>query len=121
MKAFLPKMIENNKGHIVSIASMAGYVGTPKLVDYCASKYAVVGFDEALRAELDWMGINYIKTTLVCPYFIQQTGMFGNVVSRLMVPLKSNDVADRIIEAIMREEVNITIPGFLGYALWLKM
>lgn len=114
-------MIERNNGHIVSIASMAGYVGTPKLVDYCASKYAVVGFDEALKAELDWMGINCIRTTIICPFFIQQTGMFNKVISRLIAPLKSNDVADRITEAILREEIHVTIPGSLGYFLWLKM
>lgn len=114
-------MMEMNRGHIVSIASMAGYVGTPKLVDYCASKFAVVGFDEALKAELDWMEIDYIKTTLICPFFIQQTGMFNNVVSRLIPPLKSNDVADRIVLAILREEMHVTIPSSFGYFLWLKM
>lgn len=46
-------MMESNKGHIVSIASMASQCGIPKLVDYCASKYAVVGFDEALQMELE--------------------------------------------------------------------
>lgn len=46
-------MLENNKGHIVSVASLAGQCGIPKLVDYCASKYAAVGFDEALRMELE--------------------------------------------------------------------
>ena len=44
-------MLENNKGHIVTIASMAGKAGISKLVDYCASKHAAVGFDEALRFE----------------------------------------------------------------------
>lgn len=46
-------MIKSNKGHIVSIASTAGHMGCPKLVDYCASKHAVAGFIEALRFELD--------------------------------------------------------------------
>lgn len=45
-------MLKENKGHIVSIASLAGHVGCPKLVDYTASKFAAVGFDEALRLEL---------------------------------------------------------------------
>lgn len=46
-------MLENNKGHIVSVASLAGVCGVAKLVDYCASKFAAVGFDEALRMELE--------------------------------------------------------------------
>lgn len=42
-KAFLPAMLEQNRGHIVSIASAAGMVGTVGLADYCASKFAAVG------------------------------------------------------------------------------
>ena len=40
------------QGHIVPTASLAGHGGTNKLVDYCASKFANVGFDESLRTEL---------------------------------------------------------------------
>lgn len=53
VKAFLPAMIESNKGHIVNIASIAGLMGCPIIVDYCTSKYAVVGFSDALQMELD--------------------------------------------------------------------
>lgn len=57
-------MLENNHGHIVTIASMAGLVGVPKMIDYCASKYAAVGFDESLRLELESLGnINFPKPT----------------------------------------------------------
>ena len=38
VKAVLPSMMANNHGHIVTIASSAGMVGTPGLADYCASK-----------------------------------------------------------------------------------
>lgn len=51
-KAFLPSMIEDNRGHIVSIASMAGHIGVSHLVSYCTSKFAAIGFDEALHMEL---------------------------------------------------------------------
>lgn len=43
VKAFLPDMMNKNHGHLVSIASSAGLVGVPMMVDYCASKYAAVG------------------------------------------------------------------------------
>lgn len=46
-------MLENNKGHIVSVASLAGICGVAKLVDYCTSKFAAMGFNEALRMELE--------------------------------------------------------------------
>lgn len=42
-------MLKANVGHVVTIASMAGVVGSPGLVDYCASKSGAIGFDESLR------------------------------------------------------------------------
>lgn len=45
-------MIMQDQGHIVTIASLAGLSGCHRLVDYCASKFAAVGFDESLRTEL---------------------------------------------------------------------
>ena len=45
-------MIQQNSGHIVTVASLAGMHGNNRLVDYCASKFAAVGFDESLRIEL---------------------------------------------------------------------
>lgn len=121
MKAFLPKMIEKKHGHIVTIASMAGFVGVPKLIDYCSSKYAAVGFDEALKVELLSQGIKCIKTTVICPYFIAQTGMFQNVNSKFIPTLKPNDVADRTILGILREEDCVKIPGRFSPLLVLKM
>ena len=72
-------MIDNQLGHIVNVASLAGHNGTNKLVDYCASKFATVGLDESLRVELFVQGHSeYIKTTIICPYYIN-TGMFDGV------------------------------------------
>jgi all-trans-retinol dehydrogenase (NAD+) len=51
-QAFLPKMIENNRGHIVAMSSMAGIMGFQNLVPYCGSKFAVRGIQEALSEEL---------------------------------------------------------------------
>ncbi|KAL7741302.1 hypothetical protein ACLKA6_013751 [Drosophila palustris] len=119
-KAFLPKMIENERGHIATIASLAGHVGISKLVDYCASKFAAVGFDEALRLELEVLGHTNIHTTCICPFFIQATGMFDDVNARWVPTLNSNDVADRVIAAIKKNEKLAVIPGFLKFMLSLK-
>lgn len=43
-------MIENDRGHIATIASMAGHVGISKLVDYCASKFAAVSLPRLYAA-----------------------------------------------------------------------
>lgn len=52
VREFLPDMLKMQRGHIVTIASMAGTLGVAGLVDYCASKFGAVGFDESLRMEL---------------------------------------------------------------------
>ncbi|XP_034935981.1 short-chain dehydrogenase/reductase family 16C member 6 [Chelonus insularis] len=120
VKAFLPAMMEKNKGHIVSIASLAGHCGVPKLVDYCASKFAAVGFDEALRMELEADGYTNIHTTVICPYFIRATGMFEDVESRFLPTLSSNEVADRVITAIRCNEKYAIVPGYLQGLLAAK-
>lgn len=111
VKAFLPTMIEEGDGHIVTIASMAGYVGVSKLIDYCSSKAAACGFDEALRVELESRGIKGVSTSLICPYFIRSTGMFESVNSRGIPQLNSNDVADRVVYSIRTREARAIIPG----------
>ncbi|KFP71475.1 Epidermal retinol dehydrogenase 2, partial [Acanthisitta chloris] len=73
-KAFLPAMIATNHGHLVSIASSAGLFGVNRLADYCASKFAAVGFAESIDLEMRCLRKFGIKTTIVCPYVIN-TGM----------------------------------------------
>ncbi len=66
---FVPKMIERGQGgHVINIASIAGLVGTKILVAYCTTKFAVVGFSEALRDELEK---HKIGVTAICPGFIK--------------------------------------------------
>jgi hypothetical protein len=74
----LPHMLENNHGHVVTVASMAGKSGTAGLVDYCASKFGAVGFSESLLAELHALNKDGVYVTTVCPYYID-TGMFDGV------------------------------------------
>lgn len=50
--AFLPQLKRSKKAHIVNISSMFGLVGVPNQTAYCASKWAVRGFSDSLRAEL---------------------------------------------------------------------
>lgn len=119
VKAFLPSMMENNKGHIVNIASLAGHAGIPKLVDYCASKFAAVGFGEALDMELEAEGYN-IKSTIICPYFIRSTGMFENVQARIIPVLSPNEVAERTVTAMRCNEKMAILPGYLNVLVGLK-
>ncbi len=68
-------MLTRNDGHIVTIASIAGLVGTSQLADYCASKFGNLGFTESLEIELHAAQKTGIHVTAICPYFIR-TGLF---------------------------------------------
>jgi all-trans-retinol dehydrogenase (NAD+) len=110
-RAFLPAMVARNAGHIVTMASAAGLIGVARLSDYSASKFAAVGFNEALRMELRRLAPR-VRTTVVCPYFID-TGMFAGVRTRvpaLLPILKENDVAARIVEAVERDRHRVLMP-----------
>ncbi len=52
MRAFLPRMIEMNKGSIVSMCALGGYAGFPNMLPFVASKFAMRGFMEGLYLEL---------------------------------------------------------------------
>jgi NAD(P)-dependent dehydrogenase (short-subunit alcohol dehydrogenase family) len=65
---FVPKMVERGAGgHVVNVASAAGYLGSAELAAYCTTKFAVVGLSESLRDELSPHGIG---VTAVCPGLI---------------------------------------------------
>jgi all-trans-retinol dehydrogenase (NAD+) len=112
-RAFLPGMMKNNRGHIMNVASSAGRIGVAGLADYCASKWACIGFDESLRFELRKQGKD-IHTTVVCPYFID-TGMFKGVktASRFLPILQPEYVADKMMHAILTNQQTLQLPRFL--------
>jgi all-trans-retinol dehydrogenase (NAD+) len=121
-KAFLPGMIERNRGHVVTLASASGYIGVAKLSDYAASKWAAIGFDESLRAELKRTAPG-VKTTVVCPYYID-TGMFHGVKSRhprLMPILREDDVAARVVRAIARDQRRLVMPWSVALVPLLRV
>lgn len=63
-QALLPHMIERGTGHIVTTASVAGLMGAPMLGAYSVTKFGMVGYSEALRAEVAQYGIS---VSAVCP------------------------------------------------------
>jgi len=122
VKSFLPKMLEKNHGHIVTIASQAGRCGTAGLADYCASKHAAVGFDEALRMEFIRQG-SQVKTTCVCPFYIN-TGMFTGTKTQWprMIPILEPDyVASKIIQAVKTDQKNLNMPSFCYIVPFLRI
>lgn len=74
-------MKDKNHGYIITMASSAGLFGVATLMDYCGSKYGAVGIHESLAGELSVQNLDGVKTTLVCPFYIN-TGMFDGVKTR---------------------------------------
>ena len=67
-RAVLPSMLAQKSGHMVVISSIAGKFGVPLRSGYSASKFALHGFFEVLRAEEEKNGIH---VTMVCPGYIR--------------------------------------------------
>ncbi|XP_069834347.1 17-beta-hydroxysteroid dehydrogenase 13-like [Dendropsophus ebraccatus] len=112
-RAFLPSMMRKNHGHIVTIASSAGLFGVPFLVDYCSTKFAAVGFHKALTAELSALQMSGIKTTCLCPVFVD-TGFVKNASSRFAPVLLPEDVAKTLVDGILINKKIICIPPFVS-------
>lgn len=113
-RAFLPGMVNRNEGHIVTIASAGGLIGVPRMTDYSASKFAAVGFDDSLRVELKRLGYHGIRTTVVCPFYIN-TGMFKGVKTRfpwLLPILEPDEAANKIVSAIEKNKQRLIMPPF---------
>ncbi len=86
-KALLPEMIKNKSGHIAVMTSLAGKFGIPLRSAYAASKHALHGFFDTLRAEVY---DDHIKITLFCPAYIN-TNIAKNALTKDGSPQKHND------------------------------
>jgi NAD(P)-dependent dehydrogenase (short-subunit alcohol dehydrogenase family) len=70
INAFVPLFLEQNEGHVVNTASLAGLGGAPGMGPYCAAKFAVVGLSESLFQELLLQGSD-VGVSVLCPGFVK--------------------------------------------------
>jgi len=98
---FLPHLIERRSGHIVNISSIAGWIGTKGLTSYCAAKYGLRGFSEALAGDLEEFDVH---VTTVYPFFsrtpILDSEQFGYEKRRVVPDNIVTDPAD-VVAAII--------------------
>ncbi|KAM9580958.1 estradiol 17-beta-dehydrogenase 11-like [Guaruba guarouba] len=118
-KAFLPTMMKNNHGHIVTVASAAGHFVISYMVTYCSSKFAAVGFHKALTEELATLGKDGIKTTCLCPVFIN-TGFVKNPSTRLGKILEIEEVVEALMEGILTNKKMVFVPPRQSVALLIE-
>lgn len=118
--AAYPIMIQQGYGHIVNTGSLAGLLPSPTAVPYCASKFAVVGLTQSLRAEARRYGV---KVSAICPGFVS-TPMADN--SKLVGGMDrqksldsvrfvggyitSDELARRALKGVSRNQELIVLP-----------
>ena len=120
-RQFLPEMMERNEGHIVNISSAMGLQGCPRMCDYVASKFGVVGYSDTLRIEMKKKKLNGINVTVVCPSGID-TGMFEGYKSPLLSPLlKPENVARSVVKGVKKNKSYLKMPVRSSSHSYLKM
>ncbi|WKX90977.1 hypothetical protein Q1695_009654 [Nippostrongylus brasiliensis] len=118
-KAFLPRMLERDSGHIVCICSLSGIVGAKNIVDYSASKFGAFGFQEALENEMYERGRRHIHFTTVCPSYIGTPMIKDIKLPSTHNILSSDSVAEEIVYAVLTGRRIVLLPrkAYLLYAL----
>ena len=121
-KVFLESMIYNGAGHIVNVASVAASFGVAGLAAYCASKYAILGFSEALYHELHGTGVG---VTVVSPIGVK-TNFFNHESFAHHIPnytgfmLEPKTVSKAILAAANSSRLEIMIPFYIRAGVWFK-
>ena len=110
-RAFLPAMIANGReARVLNVASASGLLSVPRMSVYTASKWAVIGWSDSLRLELQRAGHRRVKVTTLIPSYIK-TGMFAGARAPLLTPLlEPGDVVDRAWAAMKAGKPRLFLP-----------
>lgn len=103
-------------GHIVNVVSSAAWIAPPAVAVYSASKHAVRGLTDSVRAELRPAGI---RVTAVYPGVVQTDLAVGTQASRGTKMIEPDDVAQAIAAAVERPRDEVFVPRSLGPVLRL--
>jgi len=118
-RAFLPAMIRSKSGHIVNISSAAGMIPNPKMSVYAGSKWAILGWSESLRLELE-QHHRRLRVTTVTPSYID-TGMFKGIKAPLLTPLlEPEEIVEQIILAIQEDKILVRAPRIVNFLPLLR-
>jgi NAD(P)-dependent dehydrogenase (short-subunit alcohol dehydrogenase family) len=109
-KLALERFLPRNRGHLVNIASVAGKGGFPGGATYCATKHAVVGLSEAIRAEVRSTDID---VSIVMPVGVNTELYSGLSAARGIKTAEPEDVAEAIVEALQTGRVDVYVPKSL--------
>ena len=107
IEAVLPGMIARGRGHLVGVASVAGYRGFPWMISYSASKAALIAYLEALRPGLRRRGVT---VTTVCPGFVRTRLSTSVPYQRPVKMIEPEEAARHLVRAIERRPRNCVFP-----------
>jgi short-subunit dehydrogenase len=125
-RELLPSLLARPEAHVVNVCSMFGLVGMPKLAAYCTTKFALVGFSDALRAEY---GRDGLGVTALCPGFVK-TNLFtsaplpekskGHKIPPGFFSTTPERVASAVVKAIRRNKRLVIVEPFARLLCALK-
>ncbi|NMT64443.1 SDR family oxidoreductase [Marinobacter orientalis] len=127
-KAVLPHMLEKGAGHLAVTSSVAGKVGAPMRTGYCAAKHAVMGFFDALRAEVEGQGVNvstitpgFIRTDISRNALAGDGAAYGKEDKDIAGGMDVNACAEVIFKGLKAKKREIPVgKGKEMAALWIK-
>lgn len=118
--AFLGDSIGRPEAHVVNVASASGFIGLPFGSTYASSKWAVIGFSESIRLELEMQEHRHVKVTTVCPSYVS-TGLFDGAKAPAATRLLTADrLADKIVGAIQSDAIWVRTPWLVKVTPILK-
>lgn len=114
-KLFLKDMMVKNSGHILNVASIAGFMPGPLMATYYSSKVYIVNLSRAIQKELKEKKSN-VKLSVLCPGPVETN--FNNVanVNISIKPLSSEYVAKYAVEKMLKNK-KVIVPGKLTKVL----
>jgi NAD(P)-dependent dehydrogenase (short-subunit alcohol dehydrogenase family) len=124
IRAFVPRLVEQNEGHVVNTGSIAGLTSAPMMGPYNASKHAVVTISETLQRELA-LNASTVRVSVLCPGFVQtriaesdrnrpehlrnpvepeMTGVGRELMKQIVASgLPAHEVARQVVDAVKHE------------------
>jgi short-subunit dehydrogenase len=113
----LPQLRAQGDAQIVNVSSLAGRAAFPHQSTYCATKFGVRGFSEALRMELasEAVGVTTVMPGAVATELLARATSYDTVASRKMAELMRahgtppERVAARVVRAIRRDEAEVVV------------
>jgi len=127
-QAVLPVFTAQKSGVFVPIASVAGRISTPRRAAYGATKHALIGFFDSVRAEVFNDGIRvttilpgYIKTNISLHAMNEKGEAYGKMDPNQAKGLDPNFTAQKILQAVLAGKNEFFVGGFLeGFGLFMK-